>query len=261
MQKAPESQPAGVIGGALTKVCTKCGEGKPTQEFSGRSTSPDGLAYSCRACASAAGKVAYQTRLKAQRAAKKAADPEAFLAIARARHQARIDKVQAYRKANAEKAKEQKAARKAARLEAGGAGVRLEREKNNAQMRSWRARNEERCREYRAKWDAKNRDRVCHYSNKRRLTVSARSWGQEEQILEVYAEAKRLTELTGERYDVDHLYPIAGRTVSGLHVASNLRAIPSRVNWRKRNRLPGVLANELWDPTGVDVFHEEVAHG
>ena len=34
----------------MTKRCSVCGEHKPTQEFSRRTASPDGLAYKCRAC-------------------------------------------------------------------------------------------------------------------------------------------------------------------------------------------------------------------
>lgn len=61
-------------------------------------------------------------------------------------------------------------------------------------------------------------------------------WADRQSILAVYAEAKRLTLETGILHHVDHIIPLQGELVSGLHVAENLRAIPAAENLRKRNR-------------------------
>lgn len=59
------------------------------------------------------------------------------------------------------------------------------------------------------------------------------------QILAVYEEAERLTEVTGILHEVDHLVPLFGQNrsgeviIRGLHVPWNLRAIPRSLN-RKR---------------------------
>ena len=63
-------------------------------------------------------------------------------------------------------------------------------------------------------------------------------WADYAAIAAVYEEAAFLTDLTGERYEVDHYYPLAGKTCCGLHVHQNLRAIPERDNRRKYNKVP-----------------------
>jgi len=50
-----------------------------------------------------------------------------------------------------------------------------------------------------------------------------------------YAQARVMSEQTGEKYHVDHILPLRGKKVSGLHVPSNLRVIPAAENIRKFN--------------------------
>jgi 5-methylcytosine-specific restriction endonuclease McrA len=49
-------------------------------------------------------------------------------------------------------------------------------------------------------------------------------------------EARRLSAETGIRHSVDHIIPLCGRTVTGLHVETNLRIITLEQNIRKGNR-------------------------
>lgn len=61
-------------------------------------------------------------------------------------------------------------------------------------------------------------------------------WSDLKAIAAVYAERDRLTEKTGVPHHVDHIIPIKGERVTGLHVAANLRVIPATENIRKNNK-------------------------
>lgn len=56
-------------------------------------------------------------------------------------------------------------------------------------------------------------------------------------MTELYQQAKALSELTGIRHEVDHIYPLQGKKVSGLHVPGNLRIVTQSENRRKTNKL------------------------
>lgn len=62
------------------------------------------------------------------------------------------------------------------------------------------------------------------------------------QILEIYAECKKVSLNTGTPHEVDHIIPLMGDIVCGLHVPWNLRIIPAKENRRKTNKfIPELL--------------------
>lgn len=59
------------------------------------------------------------------------------------------------------------------------------------------------------------------------------SWSNRRLIAKFYRLAQRLTSETGIKHEVDHIIPLLGEFVSGLHVETNLQVIPKKENREK----------------------------
>tara|TARA_R110000744_G_scaffold19915_1_gene52363 strand:+ start:1407 stop:1874 length:468 start_codon:yes stop_codon:yes gene_type:complete len=66
-----------------------------------------------------------------------------------------------------------------------------------------------------------------------RQTPSWLTLSQKKEILDMYSQAKLKTEETGIPHHVDHVVPLRGKVVSGLHVPWNLQVITAEENMRK----------------------------
>lgn len=115
-------------------------------------------------------------------------------------------------------------------------------ERARQKTREWVKANPERKKQTDKEWRENNRPKARAFSSKRRASErnATPPWLTKEhlaQITEIYAEAERLTIETGITHHVDHIIPLRGKTVSGLHVPWNLRAIPAPENLSKGARL------------------------
>jgi hypothetical protein len=121
---------------------------------------------------------------------------------------------------------------------------------------AWSNANKEKCREYSkrfrlnspekrqvisARWKARNPDKVNAQCAKRRASKHSATppWltnAHLNQITSYYTYAKLRERLTSVEHHVDHIVPILGKSVCGLHVPWNLQVITATENLRKNNR-------------------------
>ena len=103
---------------------------------------------------------------------------------------------------------------------------------------------QERQRQYDANWrerEVAEKDRQIALqrarSSKRRAIERQRlaTWANLEAIKAIYRKAIDLTRSTGVAHHVDHIYPLAGKLVSGLHVENNLQVLTATENMSKHN--------------------------
>jgi hypothetical protein len=92
-----------------------------------------------------------------------------------------------------------------------------------------------------AKWRRLNPHKNSAKSSKRRASLLKRTpkWLTSDDfwlIEEIYELAALRTKITGIDWHVDHVIPLQGRTVCGLHVPTNLQVIPAKDNLKKHNR-------------------------
>jgi hypothetical protein len=86
---------------------------------------------------------------------------------------------------------------------------------------------------YRARYAALEMKRIA--AKKRRTPP----WLNQAHFAEIegqYHFAKVMEQITGQKHHVDHIEPLQGEDVSGLHVPWNLQAIPALANFAKGNR-------------------------
>lgn len=66
-----------------------------------------------------------------------------------------------------------------------------------------------------------------------RLRDASLSWKYRDEIKAIYEHARDCTVITGEPYHVDHIVPLNGPNICGLHVPWNLQVLPADVNLKK----------------------------
>jgi hypothetical protein len=67
----------------------------------------------------------------------------------------------------------------------------------------------------------------------RQERIATPAWADLDAIEAMYAEARRMTLITGELHVVDHIVPLRGKIVSGFHWHGNMRVIHWRENASK----------------------------
>ncbi len=123
--------------------------------------------------------------------------------------------------------------------------AKLNKEKAKQNAKEWYNNNKEyaleRMKQYNKKWRIENKDKNCSKSNKYRADKlkATPCWVDEEHkwlIDEVYHLAQVRNNFTKFSWHVDHVVPLKGKDVCGLHVVENLQVIPSKENLQKGNK-------------------------
>lgn len=104
--------------------------------------------------------------------------------------------------------------------------------------KQYRQENKEKLKKYRQE----NKEKInAHTAIRRAKKINATpKWLTKDhfnQIQDFYTLAKELQWLCDEPLHVDHIVPLQGKTVSGLHVPWNLQIIPKSQNIKKNNKL------------------------
>ncbi len=76
-----------------------------------------------------------------------------------------------------------------------------------------------------------------YYATKHNATPKWLTKEQKQQIKDLYFLAKDCQITSGYPYHVDHIIPIKGKLVCGLHVPWNLQVVPADINVSKSNKL------------------------
>ena len=182
----------------LTKVCVKCRCAKATEFFYVNKRMKDGLNTFCISCHKAD---------NIARKAKNRKDP-AFKAAENS-----------YKKTYRDQTVDQRA----------------------EYMKKWREKNQQSALAYGRAYRHANKAKYNFLTQKRKLDLICRTpkWLTQDDLwmmAETYKLAELRSNLLGFKWHVDHIIPLRGRSVSGLHVPQNLRVIPGIENMRKTNK-------------------------
>jgi hypothetical protein len=117
----------------------------------------------------------------------------------------------------------------------------------NSLVKTWRESNSDKARACTKKWRSEHKEYdVAKAAKRKALKLSATPvWADKSKIKAEYALAQWCTDVMGSIYHVDHIVPLKGKTVCGLHVEANLRVLPALDNINKSNH----SWPDMWETT------------
>jgi hypothetical protein len=115
-------------------------------------------------------------------------------------------------------------------------------QKISSYKRGYDDKNREKLNSQKRKWATENKGYYAHKSAERRCYKldATPPWSDLEKIKVIYTACQKITESTKKEHHVDHIVPLKGENVCGLHVWWNLRIIPAKMNLSKGNKVENI---------------------
>lgn len=218
----------------MHKICKTCKELQLLSDFAKNKSKKDGYSSQCKCCVKQY-KIANKENIDKYKKQHRLSNKEQISEYNRNYHEAnkvaRLEYQSQYREYNKDRLSEY-----------GKQYHETNREQLVAQMRIYREVNKEYLAEQVRIYHKANPWKI-NAINARRRAVKLRAtpkWLTCEELKEIedfYKKSKSLKLATGEEYHVDHIVPLQGKNVCGLHVPWNLQVIPAKENLSKSNKL------------------------
>lgn len=197
----------------MNKVCKTCKIEKPINNFYRNKNCKGGHLTECKEC----------NKIYKQRNAKHNAE----LAMARRRRSGVKPK----------KIFKNEEERRVAHLEACKRWQIKNKEQVDEYNKQYRKENRELCNDRVKNWREHNPHKIAEYNERRtQYTKEFKPvWANDDKIKEFYVKRDKMTKETGIQYQVDHVVPLLGENVCGLHVEYNLQILTAEENNCKGN--------------------------
>lgn len=230
----------------IYKVCIKCNELKSTDCFYKDKRSKDGLYSSCKTCWAIYRKAYYGEYYKNEDHLNKRRE-QSKEQYRRQGREYRRGVEQRYRQQNIGKCRQRERQYYQDNKEYRKRYDKEYREQNKAvlaqQQRKYYEEHREELleyyREYYISYYETNKDAFYARSQQRigYISQATPTWAETDKIVALYQRRREIQEQTGIPHHVDHIVPLRGKLVCGLHCLANLRIIPAEENQVKGNKL------------------------
>lgn len=218
----------------MEKICRKCNISKSLLSFPKKSSNKDGLYSYCKDCKKSDDAL-YVSKNREKTNLYKKKWRESNKEYSYAYYQENKDRLDSYKKTWVKENKNLNSSYHKKWKENNKNYV----DKNKKESdKKYYSKNTEKIKKRSTEWNKLHPEVTLHYCRLRQSAKMQRtpSWADLKKIKEIYKQSKELSKSTGLTYHVDHIIPLQGKNVSGLHVETNLQILLAKDNHAKSNK-------------------------